>query len=149
MMKMKNLLTVILFAVTFTFQAQVDEKREKIKALKTAFITTELSLSSEESAKFWPIYNAFDDKQFELRHNKMRSLANKLKNTIDSMSDKEALIILNQMEDYDEELFQNRKKLVTSLRQIISQVKILKLKKAEDDFNRTLLKQYKGKGPKR
>lgn len=146
---MKNLLTVILFAVTFTFQAQVDEKREKIKALKTAFITTELSLSSEESAKFWPIYNAFDDKQFELRHNKMRSLANKLKNTIDSMSDKEALIILNQMEDYDEELFQNRKKLVTSLRQIISQVKILKLKKAEDDFNRTLLKQYKGKGPKR
>ena len=148
-MKMKNLLTVILFAVTFTFQAQVDEKREKIKALKTAFITTELSLSSEESAKFWPIYNAFDDKQFELRHNKMRSLANKLKNSIDSMSDKEALIILNQMEDYDEELFQNRKKLVTSLRQIISPVKILKLKKAEDDFNRTLLKQYKGKGPKR
>lgn len=146
---MKNLLTVILFAVTFTFQAQVDEKREKIKALKTAFITTELSLSSEESAKFWPIYNAFDDKQFELRHNKMRSLANKLKNSIDSMSDKEALIILNQMEDYDEELFQNRKKLVTSLRQIISPVKILKLKKAEDDFNRTLLKQYKGKGPKR
>lgn len=146
---MKNLLTVILFAVTFTFQAQVDEKREKIKALKTAFITTELSLSSEESAKFWPIYNAFDDKQFELRHNKVRSLANKLKNTIDTMSDKEALIILNQMEDYDEELFQNRKKLVTSLRQIISPVKILKLKKAEDDFNRTLLKQYKGKGPKR
>lgn len=146
---MKNLLTVILFAVTFTFQAQVDEKREKIKALKTAFITTELSLSSEESAKFWPIYNAFDDKQFELRHNKMRSLANKLKNSIDTMSDKEALIILNQMEDYDEELFQNRKKLVTSLRQIISPVKILKLKKAEDDFNRTLLKQYKGKGPKR
>lgn len=147
-MKMKNLLTVILLAVTFTFHAQIDEKRDKIKALKTAFITTELSLSSEESAKFWPIYNAFDDKQFELRHNKMKSLANKLKNSIDTMTDKEALVILNQMEDYDQELFENRKKFVSSLKPIISPVKILKLKKAEDDFNRTLLKQYKGKGPK-
>jgi len=145
---MKNLLTVILLAVTFTFHAQIDEKRDKIKALKTAFITTELSLNSEESAKFWPIYNAFDDKQFELRHNKMKSLANKLKNSIDTMSDKEALAVLNQMEDYDEELLENRKKLVSNLKSIISPVKILKLKKAEDDFNRTLLKQYKGKGPK-
>lgn len=147
-MKMKNFLTVILLAVTFTFQAQNDEKRDKIKALKTAYFTTELSLNSEESAKFWPIYNAFDDKQFELRHRKMKSLANKLKNSIDTMSDKEALVILNQMEDYDQELFENRKKLVTNLKPIISAVKILKLKKAEDDFNRTLLKQYKGKNRK-
>lgn len=145
---MKNAITLILLAVTFTFQAQVDEKREKIKALKTAFFTTELSLSSEESAKFWPIYNAFDEKQFELRHTKMKSLINKLKNSIDSMSEKEALSVLNQLEDYDQELFENRKKLVTNLKQVISPIKILKLKKAEDDFNRTLLKQYKGKGPR-
>ena len=147
-MKMKNAITLILLAVTFTFQAQVDEKREKIKALKTAFFTTELSLSSEESAKFWPIYNAFDEKQFELRHTKMKSLINKLKNSIDTMSEKEALSVLNQLEDYDQELFENRKKLVTNLKQVISPIKILKLKKAEDDFNRTLLKQYKGKGPR-
>lgn len=145
---MKNAITLILLAVTFTFQAQVDEKREKIKALKTAFFTTELSLSSEESAKFWPIYNAFDEKQFELRHTKMKSLINKLKNSIDTMSEKEALSVLNQLEDYDQELFENRKKLVTNLKQVISPIKILKLKKAEDDFNRTLLKQYKGKGPR-
>jgi len=145
---MRNLLTVLLLVVSFTFYGQNDEKREKIKALKTAFITTELSLSSEESAKFWPIYNAFDDKQFELRHNKMRSLANKLKSSIDTMSDKEALAILDQMEDYDQELFDSRKKLVSNLKPVLSPIKILKLKKAEDDFNRTLLKQYKGKGPK-
>ena len=149
MMKMRNLLTLLLLVTSFTFYGQNDDKHEKIKALKTAFITTELSLNSEESAKFWPIYNAFDDKQFELRHKKMKSLANKLKNSIETMSDKEALIILNQMEDYDQQLFDNRKKLVSSLKPVISPVKILKLKKAEDDFNRTLLKQYKAKGPKR
>jgi len=147
-MKMKNLLTLVLLVVSFSFYGQGNEKREKIKALKTAFITTELSLTSEESSKFWPIYNSFDDKQFEIRHDKMKSLANKLKTSIETMSDKEALAILNQMENYDEELFENRKKLVNSLKSIISPIKILKLKKAEDDFNRTLLKQYKGKNRK-
>ena len=145
---MKNLLTLVLLVVSFSFYGQGNEKREKIKALKTAFITTELSLTSEESSKFWPIYNSFDDKQFEIRHDKMKSLANKLKTSIETMSDKEALAILNQMENYDEELFENRKKLVNSLKSIISPIKILKLKKAEDDFNRTLLKQYKGKNRK-
>ncbi|MCY1227982.1 hypothetical protein D3C87_60910 [compost metagenome] len=145
---MKNLFTLILLAFALSASAQGNDKREQIKALKTAFITTELSLASDEAAKFWPVYNAFDEKQFELKHQKMRALGKKIEG-IDSMSDKEALVVINQMEDYEEELFQNRRKLVSSLKSIISPVKILKLKKAEDDFNRKLLRQYKEKGPRR
>ncbi|MBA9072040.1 Spy/CpxP family protein refolding chaperone [Flavobacterium gossypii] len=145
---MKNLFTLILLAFALSASAQGNDKREQIKALKTAFITTELSLTSDEAAKFWPVYNAFDEKQFELKHQKMRALGKKIEG-IDSMSDKEALVVINQMEDYEEELFQNRRKLVSSLKSIISPVKILKLKKAEDDFNRKLLRQYKEKGPRK
>lgn len=145
---MKNLLTLILLAFALSASAQGSDKREQIKSLKTAFITTELSLTSDEAAKFWPVYNAFDEKQFELKHQKMRALGKKIDGT-DSMSDKEALAVINQMEDYEEELYQNRRKLVSSLKSIISPIKILKLKKAEDDFNRKLLRQYKEKGPKR
>ena len=145
-MKIKNALTVALLLFTSLFYGQNEEKREQIKSLKTAFITTELALTPEESAKFWPVYNAFDEKQFEIRHQKMKAVNNKVKNSIDKMSDKEALAVLTQMENYDEELLENRKKLVSSLKSVISPVKILKLKKAEDDFNRTLLKQYKEKG---
>ncbi|WDO12535.1 sensor of ECF-type sigma factor [Flavobacterium sp. WW92] len=145
---MKNLFTLILLAFALSASAQGNDKREQIKALKTAFITTELSLTSDEAAKFWPVYNSFDEKQFELKHQKMRALGKKIEG-IDSMSDKEALVVINQMEDYEEELFQNRRKLVSSLKSIISPVKILKLKKAEDDFNRKLLRQYKEKGPRK
>lgn len=145
---MKNLFTLILLSFALSASAQGNDKREQIKALKTAFITTELSLTSDEAAKFWPVYNAFDEKQFELKHQKMRALGKKIEG-IDSMSDKEALVVINQMEDYEEELFQNRRKLVSSLKSIISPVKILKLKKAEDDFNRKLLRQYKEKGPRK
>lgn len=147
-MKIKNVLTSLLLLLAIAVAAQDGKKREQIKALKTAFITTELSLTSDEAAKFWPVYNAYDDKQFELRHQKMRSLGKKFEGT-DSMTDKEALALINQMEDYEDELYQNRKKFITNLKSIISPVKIIKLKKAEDDFNRKLLKQYKEKGPRK
>lgn len=147
-MKIKNLLTCLLLLVAFAVSAQDGKKREQIKALKTAFITTELSLTSDEAAKFWPVYNAYDEKQFELRHQKMRSLGKKFEGT-DSMTDKEALALINQMDDYEDELYQNRKKFITNLKSIISPVKIIMLKKAEDDFNRKLLKQYKEKGPRK
>ena len=146
---MKTYFTLFILMISLGVLAQgKDEKRERIKALKTAFITTELDLSSEESAKFWPIYNDFDEKQFEIRHQRMRALGKKIEG-IDAMSDKEALTLLNQMEDLDEELLQNKKKLISSLKPIVSAKKIIKLKKAEDEFQRKLLKQFKDKGPRK
>lgn len=145
---MKTYITLFILMLSLSVAAQgKDEKRERIKALKTAFITTELDLTSEEAAKFWPVYNSFDEKQFEIRHQKMRTLGKKIE-AVETLSDKEALAILNQMEDLDEESFQNKKKLISSLKSIISPRKIIKLKKAEDDFQRMLLKQFKEKGPR-
>ena len=62
------------------------------------------------------------------------------------MSDKEANSLLAQMESTDEELFQLRKKLVSNLKGIISPIKIIKLRKAEEAFNKKLLQQYRDKG---
>lgn len=146
---MKKYITLFILMVSLGVVAQgKDSKRERIKALKTAFITTELDLSSEEAAKFWPVYNDFDDKQFEIRHRKMRGLSKKIE-AVDSMSEKDALSILNQMEALDDELLQNKKKLFSNLKPILSAKKIVKLKKAEDEFQRKLLKQFKEKGPKK
>jgi len=49
----------------------------------------------------------------------------------------------------EDELNQLRKKFVNSLKGVLPSVKIIKLKKAEDDFNRKLLQQYRDKGPRR
>lgn len=144
--------TIIPFAVfllsIFTIQAQPSkEKKEQIKALKTAFITTELELTPQEAEKFWPVYNAFDEKQFELRSKKMKAFQERA-NT-DSLTEKEASDMLAQIEAMEDESYQLRKKFIQDLKNIISPVKILKLRKAEEDFNRKLLKQYKGERGKR
>lgn len=146
-MKTSKLLSLLLLLVSLVVNAQDrQEKREQIKSLKVAFITEQLKLTPAEAEKFWPLFNAYDDKQQELRHQKLKSFLDRTDgNTIDKMSDKEALGYLNQIENTEEETYQNRKKFTTSLKSVISPVKILKLKKAEEDFNRRLLKQYRDK----
>ncbi|MET3025653.1 sensor of ECF-type sigma factor [Flavobacterium sp. UW10123] len=151
-MKIKNILPLLLFLTSFSFFAQngkIDEKREKIKAFKVSFLTTELELTSTEAEKFWPIYNAYDDKQYELKYLKMKTYLRQLKDdNLKNLSDKEATTLLSQIESTDKEIYQLREKYTNSLKKVLPAKKILLLKKSEDDFNRKLLQQYRDKGNK-
>jgi hypothetical protein len=140
--KLFSILILLTFCQSFAQQGN-GEKRKKIKALKIAFITTELDLTPDEATKFWPIFNAFDDKQVEIRSQKTKQFLDKSEDEeLEKMSDKEALQLLIQIENSEDDLYQNRKKFMLNLRGVISPIKILKLKKAEDNFSRKLLKQY-------
>ena len=91
-MKTKFILPIILlFISSVSFSQDFKEKREKVKALKVAYITEQLELTTEEAQKFWPLYNAFDDKQAELRHEKMRAILDRFRpGSVDKLSEKEA-----------------------------------------------------------
>lgn len=150
-MKTNKLVLILIFLLSIhSFaQSRMEDKKEQIRALKVGFITTELALTTDEAAKFWPIYNAFDDKQFEIRHQKMKAFKQRMDADLDKMSEKDAAALLAQMENTEDELYQMRKKFVANLRGVLPSVKIIKLKKAEDDFNRKLLQQYRNKGPRK
>jgi Spy/CpxP family protein refolding chaperone len=152
-MNIKKLYPILFFLISFTFYAQgerMKEKKEQIKAMKVAFFTTELNLTSNEAEKFWPIYNTFDDKQFELRHQKMKGSFGKMSDDeLDNLSEKEATALLNQIQSNEEEIFQLRKKFINNLKDVLPSVKIIKLKKAEENFNRKLLHQYRDKASKK
>ncbi|MCW2120186.1 sensor of ECF-type sigma factor [Flavobacterium sp. 7A] len=149
-MKFKKILFLLLISSLSCFaQDGMKEKKNQVKELKVSFFNSELNLTNWETAKFWPIYNAFDDKQFEIRHEKVKSYRNLMKgNLLDKMNEKDATTILRQIESTDEELYLLRKGLINNLKKILPKVKILKLKKAEEDFNRKLLQQYKEKNSK-
>ena len=145
-MKKKLTLSVLLLFTVLSFSQDFKEKREKIKALKVAYITEQLDLSTDEAQKFWPIYNIHEEKDFELRHKKMRSIINKFENGgLEKLSDKEATSLINQIEIIEDEIHESKKKYIRELKTVISAKKIIKLKKAEDEFNRKLLKQFRGK----
>lgn len=149
-MKTRNILPLILILTSMISFAQngrlMKQKKEQVKSLKVAFITSELDLTADESAKFWPLYNAFDEKQSEIRRTKMKSYLDRMDSeNFDIVSEKEAATLLSQMESSEEEMYQLRKKFIGSLKSVLPAIKILKLKKAEEDFNRKLLQQYRNK----
>ncbi|AWA30413.1 sensor of ECF-type sigma factor [Flavobacterium magnum] len=143
-MKTLKILLVLILCSTASFG---QASKERIKSLKVAFLTRELALTSSEAEKFWPFFNAYEDKQFEVRFKKMREIKSKMNPpAVDRLSEKEAAALLTQLEEAEQELADNRRKLIANLKTVISPIKILKLKKAEDDFNHKLLRQYKQKG---
>ena len=143
-MKPNKILVLFLLLISVNLFAQ--PKREQLKSLKVAYITDQLQLTSDEATKFWPLYNAFESKQKELRQDKLRAYMDRLDGgEVDKMSDKDALNFLNQMENTEEEIYQLRKKFITNLKSVLAPVKIIKLKRAEEGFNRKLLKQYRDK----
>ena len=141
-----SLISIASFGQNGPLREHFKEKKEKIKALKVAFITTELNLTPDEAAKFWPLFNAFEDRQQEIKKQKLKAYLKRIDgSSIDKLSEKEAATLLTQMESTEDELDQLKKKFVSNLKGILPSTKILKLKKAEEQFSKKLLQQYRDK----
>ena len=143
---MKRLITPILLLACFVSFAQRGGKmmQEKIKAQKVAYITEQLSLTPTEAEKFWPIYNIFDETMHQLRRKDMRDLRERMRSENVSESDAKQII-----EDYlaiEELEHQAEIKLLKDLSSVIPAKKIIKLKSAEDSFNRMLMKRLRERG---
>ena len=135
---------MVLIVANFSFAQGFKEKKEKIKALKVAYITEKLDFTTDEAQKFWPIYNTFDEKQFEIRHNKMKAIIKKIEESgMDNISEKEAQNLISQIENSEDELHNLKKKFMQDLQKVIPAKKIILLKKTEEEFNRKLLREFK------
>ena len=140
----KILIVMVLIVANFSFAQGFKEKKEKIKALKVAYITEKLDFTTDEAQKFWPIYNTFDEKQFEIRHNKMKAIIKKIEESgMDNISEKEAQNLISQIENSEDELHNLKKKFMQDLQKVIPAKKIILLKKTEEEFNRKLLREFK------
>ncbi|MFM9989157.1 sensor of ECF-type sigma factor [Flavobacterium sp.] len=141
----KIIILLSLFICTISFGQDFERRAERVKALRVAFISNKLDLTSQEAEKFWPIFNKFSDSQTNL-HKQKRQLMLKLRpeNTV-GMSDSATLKLLNESENIDAELENKKRQFVKDLQGVISSQKILLLKKLDEDFKSTLLKQFKNR----
>ncbi|MDR6300797.1 hypothetical protein [Mesonia maritima] len=137
---MKRIICLFLLLWTFIGFAQ-DHSDEKIKSLKTAYITETLELSSKEAEKFWPIYNEFERKTDSLYEEKWCNVKNGLE-IIDTLDEETSEELLQEYLSMKSESVTLKKEFVNRLKTVISSTKILKLKKAEHDFHKILLEKY-------
>lgn len=126
---MKKLLLIITMFLTVgatALKAQDDDDGKqanggRVEALKIAYLTKKLNLSTEEAQRFWPIYNKYSD---EIRKVRLEARANK---------DKEI--------DTEEKILGIRKKYNGEFVKALSSEKVNSFFKAEKEFGGFLQKE--------
>lgn len=148
-MKKIVIIAILTLSAWGVANAQQHRHHERLKAYKTAYITQELDMTSAEAEKFWPVYNAFDKDMYENKVVKLRRQGKEIeeKGGPDALTEKEAGEILAGLLKNEKEVLESREKLYKELSSILPQVKLLKLYKAEKDFNKHLLSEYRRNRP--
>ena len=114
------------------------QKREKIEAIKMAFITQKLSLSPEESQSFWPLYNQYQKEISDLIMQRRAAKNDPNLNSIEAIDDDL---------DIDGKIVAVRKKYRKEFTKVLSPDKINQFYTAERDFREELIKQLKNRRP--
>lgn len=145
---MKKILFILLFS-SVSLHAQ-GKKHEKIRALKTAYITDKLALTAAEAEEFWPIYNNFTEEFHSLKVQRHSDIYQKLRSGIDKLTDSEANELIEKNLSLEAKELALKKQMSAELRKVLSPKKIILLKKSENDFKRELLKRYRhGRGDRK
>ncbi len=142
---------VILLCLSAAAWSQGRGQLERVKAFKTGYLTQELDLSPAEAEKFWPIYNEYEKKMFELRIEKRKADRERISamGGPEALSDEQARSFLDSLFENESEVLKSKRDLYRELGPVLSPTKLLRLYKAEADFNRRLLSEYKRRGPMR
>lgn len=119
---------LILLATLGSFlyvKAQDDgaQRAEKIQALKIAFITQKLQLSTGEAERFWPVYNQYENEVKNLRANSKNG----------------------DVLETEQQLLDIRKKYKPSFEKILGPEKMNNLFNSERDFRNVLIKRLKNR----
>ncbi|MFN5324258.1 MAG: hypothetical protein ACK5C5_05000 [Bacteroidota bacterium] len=127
------------------------EKREKVEAMKVAFLTQRLKLTPEEAKVFWPVYNQMSDELYELRNARMKEMRS-MRSDGDSLTDKESERIFDSEVTHRQAELDILKKYHPQLKKTLPAKKLAKLHRAEEDFRHELLEKLKdggggGRGP--
>ena len=134
-----RLLYIFILSILLSLCLAAQPGNSKVEALRVAFISKQLELSPAESEKFWPVYNEYNDKLKAIKRN-LRGAYHKHPEPL-SDADAEDLYKL-EMQSRSAEL-EVHKQYGEQLKAIIGAKKMVKLRVAEDEFKRELIKTIK------
>lgn len=147
---MRKLLSFTLFVfclATATGQqndTSLQQRWEKFRSEKVAFLTTNLELTPAEAQRFWPIYNQLENERWEAQKQR-RELEEKVQEAEFSMSEARIKQLTrdfagslkheaNMLESYNEKFLE-----------VLPPQKVLKLYKYENEFRKYMIKKYRDK----
>ena len=134
--------TLVLLLSTFVVAAQPDDRINKVRAQKAAYITQRLNLSVEKSQAFWPIHNEFEDKMFALK--KERFGEEKPKHPdLNELSDIEIEQLVESRFKHEEAVLKLKREYHEKYLKVLSIREVALLYEAEYEFRKELIHRLK------
>lgn len=137
---------LIVASVSSSFAQPEDKKHEqrweKYRAEKIAFLTSNLELSPAEAQKFWPVYNKLEKERWEAQIFR-RQMEEKVIEAEETMSDQK---IKQLTREFTESMRKEADLLVNyneKFLEILPPGKVLKLYKAENEFRMYMIKKFR------
>ena len=124
-------------SIVFTIHAQrhgekdFRQSREKIEAAKIGFLTSKLDLTREQAIEFWPVYNEYSDKRFEIKESMLK---NKMRRHSDDDTEVDWEKKLEEISNMRKKEFELEDEYKSKFLKIISAKQVLTLFKAEREF---------------
>ncbi len=127
-MKTRAYILSFILVLATAFSSVAQPHGDRVRALRIAYITDKIHLSSQQSEQFWPLYNRYQDEIRAIRRD-------------DRIEDDIAM---------SEAILEVKKKYKVEFLKVISQEQLTALYKAEREFKAMLIKRLEdGGGPQR
>lgn len=132
---------ILLFTILFMSLATFAQNRkiEKVQALKVAFITEKVHLSSSQAERFWPVYNRYENDVRRTRQQFWKSSDQNKSN----VSREEARKLIENNLDYQEAVIDLKRKYNDQFLKIISAQQLANLYSAEREFKQMLIQKLR------
>jgi Spy/CpxP family protein refolding chaperone len=114
------------------------EMKEKLEAMKIAFFTSKLDLTSDEAASFWPVYNKYQEELMNLREGRREEMRS-LRDSSKELSDKEYEKVFDGEIAFRQAELDVMKKYQGQLKKTLPMKKLARLPRLEEEFKRELL----------
>lgn len=131
---------ILIVFVSFGGSLKAQTNKEKVQAMKVEYITKRVEFTVSENEKFWPVYNEFEDKLEAYRKNVRQNYIKRAEAATDAEAEDLYKLDL-QSKQAETDLY---KQYSEKMKAIIGAKKMAKLRLAEIEFKKMLLKIAKG-----
>ncbi|MBW3468177.1 Spy/CpxP family protein refolding chaperone [Arthrospiribacter ruber] len=135
-------LLVMLAGTVWAQKPERNYDKEKLESARVAFMTNRLDLKPEQSEKFWPVFNQYQEKRSALMDE--ISVLNHKSNQ--SLSDSEAKELISQRLMKQQQMLDLEKVFMDEVQKTISPSQAAKLHGINRQFTRQLYRMNQGRG---
>lgn len=144
MTKALHIASILIFVLTYqvTGQAPRGERQDKLQQQKMAFFNEKLELTEAEKAKFWPVYNDYQNRRDKITRDR-NTLMQYYEANRANMTDKEAAEMIGRYINFQKEETILLESYTNKFREILPAKKVVQIFLVELDFKKWLLENLR------